>query len=147
MSSLTWLGRGGNCNEFRELLGSIPRQELESALFNERYNQFCSEWCDSSVYELPEGNGKRIPYLGWFWRECSFYERDITVGFLANGYVGIMENNKWGHPERTLTNEEFDTLMSHLDNAIKASLSGSNRRENVLARLAQLHDWMQTLKL
>lgn len=119
------------------LLGRTKEQ-----LVNEIYNNRIGDWCD-------KGGEKLIPYIGWFWRETDIAGRHITIGD-AGTLIGVMENNKWGYPERYLTPEEADTFVGFLERAWQvdgASVNDPQREAKVIAVLRELHDWMQTLTI
>lgn len=42
-----------------------------------------------------ENTGKALPYLGWYWRSVA--PDYIKLGF-TDGYVWIMQKNKWDYP-------------------------------------------------
>lgn len=146
--SLYWFAPDKGAVDFRALLAKTDRNDLERMLFNARYNDFCSARCDVDDDKFPHvENGKRIPYMGWFWRSVNFYDRRITIGF-RGGYVGFMGNNKWDHDERDLSAPEVDKLMGFLDAAMQESRKGGDLAEivkNVNGKLDELRAWMQTL--
>ncbi len=92
------------------------------------------------------GTGKSIPYIGWFWRTTNLQNDCVHIGKTPGGYeldtyykgfVGVMENNKWGHPERQLSMDEcqiFKSLLCLVD-ADKYSKESATT----------LWDWFQTL--
>ena len=50
-------------------------------------------------------SGKRLPYIGWFWRDVDWSRDDCVLGIIPRGadgndkpLVGFMESNKWGYP-------------------------------------------------
>lgn len=103
------------------------------------YNAFCSENADNRDCL----HGKAIPYLGWFWRGIDFKGPPIPIGEarLKEGapFVGFMANNKWGYPERCLTEDERLQVIAYLDKAMESEGEGRN------AALVELWDYMQTL--
>ncbi len=128
---------------FREALLEESREELARALFNERYNAFCRRWADT------EDGEKRIPYMGWFWRDVDFWSRRIPLGF-GQSLVAFMEKNKWDHYSRLATVEEVEAIMAALDEAMACSLQGGVVTEAIEATnraLKRLWDWMQELPM
>lgn len=104
------------------------------------YNAFCSENADNR--DRP--HGKAIPYLGWFWRDIDFTGPPIPIGKCTHPgegapFVGFMVNNKWGYPERNLTEGERLQVIAYLDKAME--LEGEDKD----AALMELWDYMQTL--
>jgi hypothetical protein len=86
----------------------------------------------------PRGYGKRVPYIGWYWRPPDFVGRAISIGDCGD-FIGVMENNKWGYPERFMTREEADKFIGYLERAT----SGPDNA----AILDACWDWMQTLEV
>lgn len=88
---------------------------------NDRLNKMMVELSDyeedvpTKDYKNP--CGKRIPYIGWFYRFMDF-NRPLSIGKIndhPDGFVGFMINNKWGYPERTLTKQEQDKVMEQIE--------------------------------
>jgi hypothetical protein len=112
------------------------------------YNNFLREWADYDITEDdPHGHGKRVPYIGWFWRDVDFAERRIPLGHCGD-FIGFMRSNKWNHPERVATPGEFAKIIEIIDGAIAESKKRGSRedvRENVNVELTKLWAYMQTL--
>jgi len=128
---------------FKAALAAAERTQLEAAVFNKRYNDFCDTWCDESG-----DNTKLIPYMGWFWRSCDFFNGRVCIGKGEYGFVAVMENNKWDYAYRYLTPDEVATFMDFLDRAISESSKGgilSEINEKTRIVLRELSAWMQTL--
>lgn len=122
------------------------RKVKKSQLINILYNQ---EIRDLSDIEDIDGidNGKSVPYMGWWWRDTDVVNKRITLGFDGK-YIAVMENNKWGYPQRLMTEDEADTFIDYIDRAIVAGMQGGDVKEIEQARnaiLKELHDWMQQL--
>lgn len=90
---------------------------------NDRLNVMLDELAD-------DGTTKRVPYLGANWRRVDF-ERPITIGRIppekthdGRPFVGVMVNNKWYCPERTLSIKEQENLMSVLLGALRLYENG-----------------------
>lgn len=143
-------------------LHKTPQEALANRLFDDHINQFIASECDVSKGELdPQGFGKRIPYLGFFWRDCLWSERralpdkkeprstDIQIG-KSEFFVGFMENNKWGYPQRYLTVAEVETILDLIDDAAAAyNKAGTHAklREETGIQWAKLWAYMQTLEI
>lgn len=105
---------------------------------NERYNQFCQQWADSDD-ETDNGilTGKRIPYIGWYWRDTDFEGKRICIGRGKGGYIGVMENNKWSYPDRLMTDDEVSQFIAYLERAME-----SENNEHIFA---EMRAWFQSL--
>lgn len=108
-----------------------------SELANYMYNRQVEELADKDNAHY----GKRIPYLGWFWRDCDFINDNITIGKCPE-FTGIMQVNKWGYPQRSITDEELRMLIHLLDTAMlsESDIEKDNNLNNVW-------DWFQALKI
>jgi len=121
------------------------KQRTKEQLVNDLYN-ICVG--DIANYDHDEktmdkhGYGKRIPYIGWFWRNTDFVDKDITIGYCGN-FVGIMENNKWGYAERRMTIEEVDKFIEYLEKGFSERGKDKAAAEVVYN---ELWDWFQTLR-
>lgn len=107
----------------------------------DKYNAFCSENADTDNPDCP--HGKAIPYLGWYWRGIDF-NGPIPIGECTHPeesvpFVGFMVNNKWGYPERNLTEGERLQVIAYLDKAMESEGEGKD------TALQELWDYMQTL--
>ena len=112
----------------------------KESLANEIYNDNISEGV------LMEDREDSIPYMGWFWRECDFITKDVTIGMDHDNNVGIMENNKWDYNERRMTEIEVDTFMNLIDRVIAVDYGFSDdiafyRKK----RRLELRKWVQEL--
>lgn len=116
--------------------------------FNDRYNQRIAEVADFEGGDTPyddTSNGKRVPYMGWVWRDVDFANKRIPIGVAESGYVGIMESNKWGYAERLMTQEEAAMFMGFLESAFGLWAQGAQEHaENIFA---ELRAWFQTLTI
>lgn len=94
---------------------------MTSEEINEKYNDMLSDLADlenddTSRYDKFQ-TGKRVPYLGGYWRNVNFKE-PILIGLChTHRMVGIMQRNKWDYTERTLTETEQEELVKILNNA------------------------------
>lgn len=94
-------------------LKNIKKDELVNMV----YNAYVRDWADSNDGDNDNNdclNDKRIPYIGSFWRDTDFVNKRISIGS-AQGYIGVMENNKWGYPERYMTTEEAEKYLDALE--------------------------------
>jgi len=135
------------CQEEKPGYLAYLRTLSKEGLINELYNSRVAEWADFDDEDHPpdsDHHGKRIPYIGWFWRHADFANKQISIGN-TGGYIGVMENNKWGYPERLMTAEEFDMFTGYLDRAFAEN--GQNRKKNVEQIFAELRQWFQTLEI
>ncbi len=141
--SMYWSVRG-NFDEIKQRVEKFSADEMRRLIINEHYNDFCRSYCDGRGEE----DGKSIPYMGWFWRNTNFADLKIPIGFsdAGDGYIGIMENNKWGYPERLMTEEEALHFIGRLDAAIEASRSGGllkDIQDNTWAHINDIAPWMK----
>ena len=116
-------------------------------LINLVFNNWCADVCDEDTDDHSGDflHGKRIPYIGWFWRSVSFSQGYASIGNVGD-YIGVMCSNKWDHPERYLTKEEFKVFTKYLNRAVKASNQGGILAEilenrNVLIVQMSLNDF------
>lgn len=138
-------------DSFGDLVDKFTEAEhadLARSAANTVINDWCGDVADYRQNESdPEGHGKRLPYIGWYWRAVDFARKDITVGDCGD-FIGFMENNKWDHPERSLTEPEADHVIGLLWRARTEGSKGGNLADLYAARdavLAELWDWMQGL--
>ena len=135
----------GSYEQVRETIANAERQEVDSKILNDYYNQFLSDYADDE-----KGHGKRIPYIGWYWRDVDFSSREqITIGDCGE-FIGFMENNKWGYNERYLSENEFNNIINIIDKAISENRKGGQLSESSKKRdveLEKLWEYMQTLEI
>lgn len=112
--------------------------------FNEAYNERVANVADFERGDPYDDTttGKRIPYIGWFWRDTDFARKRIYIGHTGD-YIGVMENNKWDYPERQMTEAEATTFMHLFNTAFAEQASGA--QENAEKIYAELRAWFQTL--
>ncbi len=117
---------------------------VKSTLLNEKIRGICDRGDEFEVKGL-EGTGKAIPYIGWYWRDVDFNDEIIlgycppVMTFLEQnpGFVGFMENNKWGYDQWTITEEQADRLKGLLLVAVAYPTQ---------EKLQAVFDYMQTLR-
>lgn len=118
------------------------QQKTNDELINELYNIQVSRLADYSNEEHKtidkHGHGKRIPYIGWFWRNTDFVGKRVSIGDCGS-FIGVMENNKWGYAEREMTAEEVDKFIEY----IERGFAGQDKAEEVFN---ELWGWFQTLR-
>lgn len=133
-----------------KILNKLTKKELVDKIINQQYNDFISDCSDYKKDEEDKhGFGKRIPYIGWFWRNTDFANKKISIGD-CGGFIGIMENNKWEYDERYMTDEECDILIGMIDKAMIESNKGGLLTEvidNTNNELDKIWDYFQTLKI
>jgi len=138
----------GTYEERKKKLSEMPKEYLEAAILDSEYNHFLSARADYEGDEDKHGCGKRLPYIGWYWRHIEF-SGDIPIGDCGD-FIGFMANNKWDHPERDLTEEEKVEVLRIIDEAMELSSKGGALNEiveNTNNKLDELWDYMQTLTI
>jgi hypothetical protein len=147
-----------NCDsydQFVERCRATDHEVLARIASNTLLNDWCGDVADYSQTESdsrktdPHGHGKRLPYVGWYWRSIDFAGANIPVGNCGD-FIGFMANNKWDYPERDLDPEEAAHVIDLLWRARTASGQGGLLSEAWAARdtiLTELWDWMQTLTI
>lgn len=139
----------GSYEEIIKTLEATPKWKLDKLIIDEYYNNFLKSYAD---YEEGDANysetGKRIPYIGWFWRDVEFSKpMEIPIGD-CEGFIGFMVKNKWDYPERYLTLEESTKVIQIIDEAIVLSKQGGmldKIMKDVDNKLQELWVYMQTL--
>jgi hypothetical protein len=133
---------------------SLSKEQLVNDIYNDEIREYADFADGDSANDTT--TGKRIPYIGWFWRDTDFAERNITIGkatvesgYAESGYVGVMEKNKWDYPERQMTPEEAATFIDFLEQARKARsayrVEVAQRQANFESVCAGMRAWFQTL--
>lgn len=116
---------------------------LRREIVNKELNEIVAKFAD---YEDDEGDGMRVPYMGWYWRDVDFAGADpyITIG-TDGTTVAFMENNKWGYPERRLLPEEVATVRRLVCEAREAQYASGDIIDNVKAKLRELGEYVSGL--
>lgn len=110
---------------------------------NKRYNEVVGKYADYAEADNdPHGHGKRVPYLGWFWRTVDFADLAGSSLCVEPDLKGFMENNKWEYRERGLSDAEASAILDIVDDAVRMEDAG-DAPEKVAARLADLWPLMQ----
>ena len=160
IQSLYWTCHGKNFNQLKDYLNKYIQSNphsLVNLIINTHYNTFIERYSSFDVDEKPINEsiesgvlyGKRIPYIGWYWRDVDFVNKSIRIGNCGD-YIGVMENNKWSYPERFLTENECDQVISIIDEAIIKNQEGGNVksiRSNTVEVLEKLWPLFQTFKI
>lgn len=151
MSTQLYFSLTGNYAERKRKLSEFTREYLEAATLDEIYNDFLR---DKSNYKETDQNqiipgGKRLPYIGWFWRHLEFSSGALPIGHCGE-FIGFMANNKWDYPERSTTPEEFAAIMEVVDEAMRLNSEGGDLREiwkNTYNKLDELWPLLQSMKI
>ena len=89
-------------------LTAKAHEELVDDIINRELNDLVSGYADVKEDEVDEfGHGKRVPYIGWFWRSVDFANSSYTIGDCGD-FIGFMENK--GYAPGTIRNYH-DTLL------------------------------------
>lgn len=127
-------------------------ERLANYIINRELNDFVARYAD---YDEDEHGSpredKRIPYIGWFWRDVDFAGREpyIPIGNCGE-FIGFMENNKWDYPQRRLSADETKQVVDIVCEAHRLSREGGSLadiRKNTVAKLEELWPLMQTFKI
>jgi hypothetical protein len=133
----------GTYAERKQKLSNMTKDWLEAAILDSEYNDFIRARAD-------DGNEKRVPYIGWFWRHIEFSDpTKIPIGDCGS-FIGFMANDKWDHPERLLTESEAMHIIGIIDEAMELNQQGGSAVEinnNTNAKLREVWDYMQTLRI
>lgn len=144
-----WVVRGSFA-EKRTKLAGLPREQLEGIILDSHYNDFLAQRADYPTGDDDKhGHGKRLPYIGWYWRHIAFSRGGVPIGDCGQ-FIGFMANNKWYYDERNLTEAEQSEVLRIIDDAIALSQKGGNLREiedTTNAKLDELWDYLQTLSV
>ena len=147
-----WVVRGKTIKEAINKINQYGKKDLVNLIVNNRLNHFISEYADYNEDKESKnhcGSGKRIPYIGWYWRATNFVEREISIGDCGD-FIGVMENNKWDNPERLLTKSEADKVVKIVWEAKELSEEGGDVREieeRTKKKLEKLWELFQSFKL
>jgi hypothetical protein len=141
----------GTYKEKKAHLTSFKKDQLMAEILDDHYNGFLSDYADVKDRDVDvHGHGKRIPYIGWYWRYVNFSRpTSIPIGN-CGAFIGFMANNKWDYPERNLTEEEAMKVIAIVDEAIKINRAGGNLKEieeSTHKKLDEIWDYMQTLEV
>jgi hypothetical protein len=148
-TNLYWMLRG-TFDERKKKLEEADPAWLRACILDGEYNNFLADRADfDKDEEDPRGHGKRLPYIGWYWRHLQFSDGHLPIGDCGD-FIGFIANNKWGHPQRDTTPEEFARIMELIDAAMLENQEGGSLDEIVKkthAKLDELWDYLQTLEV
>ena len=150
MESDYWVVRGETMDECVKYVSKIKKDDLVKLVINNRINDFVSGYADyKNDEESANEHGKRVPYVGWYWRSTDWVGKKIPIGDCGE-FIGVMENNKWDYPERYLTEEEADKVIAIVWEAKRLSEQGgmlSEIHDNTKKKLEELWDLFQTFTI
>lgn len=138
-TNLYWALRGSYV-ERKAILASWSVERLQASILDGEYNDFMrsrSDYADGDKQERP--SGKRLPYIGWYWRHLPFSSGTLPIGDCGE-FIGFMANNKWDYPERNMTPAEFSATMEIVDEAMRLDQQGGDLREIVARTRAKLDE-------
>ncbi len=125
--------------------GDLKALEEDIYMNNAERNERIWEWADYQKSDRDiHGHRKRIPYIGWFWRNADFENKLVHIGN-SGQLIGVMENNKWDYARRVMTEEEVDVFVDYLDKAF--TLIDRGDAPQAEAVFLELWDWFQGLPL
>lgn len=148
-TNLFWRLRGTYA-ERKNAVAGWDRALIEACIIDGEYNDFLRSRSDYGDGDADKhGHGKRLPYIGWYWRHLPFASGALPLGNCGS-YIGFMANNKWGYDERDTTAEEFASIMVIIDEAMRLNEQGGDLSkivERTHAKLDELWDYLQTLEV
>ena len=138
-------------------LSKLTSEQLVQLIVNQEYNDFVGGLADYEKDDepidksLPNGfeHGKRIPYIGWYWRRTDWYGGQVSIGDCGD-FIGVMEKNKWDYPGRRLTAEEFEKVIAIVDQAKRYASQGGvvdEIQKNTRGEIERLWDLFQTFSI
>lgn len=159
MSKIYWIAHTEQGKlSLKEIIDKVSRRDdLVHQIVNAKINDFVGALADYDEDEKPQdptiangiGSGKRVPYIGWYWRSVDWCSKQVPIGDCGE-FIGFMENNKWDYPERLLTPKEFDEVMKIVIKAIGYGEEGGSVKEieeNKRRELEKLWPLMQTFEV
>lgn len=129
-------------------LDSSSKDSLIDEIINKELNELVSRYADYNDDDSG-AEGKRVPYIGWFWRSVDFANEDYRIGDCGE-FIGFMENNKWGYPGRSLTPKESALVTAIICEAKELDGKGGALTEiiaNTQNELAKLWPLLQSFPL
>ena len=133
-------------------LSKYKKDELVDQIINRTLNDFLADHADIEESEEdsgPGGHGKRIPYMGWYWRDVDIVSGVYTIADCGH-FIGFCENNKWDYPERYLDPKESDQVTALICEAYSLSRGGGNLAEitdRTHKKLKEIWDLLQTFSV
>lgn len=144
-TNLYWCLRGP-FSERTEKLEAMSKEYLEAAILDTEYNDFLRSHADLGDDEDIHGHGKRLPYIGWFWRHLRFHSKRLPIGNCGS-FIGFIENNKWDYPQRHTTEDEFASIIAIVDEAMRLDQEGGQLSEIVARRNSKLNELWPLLQM
>ena len=141
-----------NIEAEREHLTKMGPEALAVEILNMKLNDFVSGYSNyDDDQEDPHGHGKRVPYIGWYWRTVDFASPEpyIPIGHCGD-FIGFMENNKWDYPQRSLEPDEVAQVLAIVTTAYELDHEGgilADVIKNAEDKLAELWDLLQTFEI
>lgn len=141
-----------NIEKERKTLVKKGAEALAVEIINSKLNRLVGGYAD---YDQDEDDanehGKRVPYIGWYWRSVDFASPEpyIPIGHCGE-FVGFMENNKWDYPQRSLEPDEVAQVLTIVTEAYKLDRSGGTLADitkNTKNKLAELWPLLQTFEI
>jgi hypothetical protein len=137
---------GETFDEARVDLAGWRHEDLVDLVLNDHLNGFISDWADRKDDDAAplagllthNESGKRVPYIGWYWRDVDFAAKRITIADCGD-FIGFCENNKWGYDQRDLTDDEADQVIALLWKALNARGAGPYS-ETIAAKDTAFHE-------
>lgn len=134
----------------REALAKRTKQQLIDDAINTTLNDLVGQLANYEEGESdPHGHGKRVPYVGWYWRSVDFASSDYRIGDCGS-FVGFMENNKWDYPERRMTPDEAAQVTAIVCEAYDINRGGgilSDILANTRAKVDELWPLLQSFPM
>ena len=141
-----------NIPEDRAALEAKGVEALAIEILNMKLNHLVGAYANyDEDDEDANEHGKRVPYIGWFWRSVDFASPEpyIPIGNCGE-FVGFMESNKWDYPQRDLTPEEAEQVIAIVVEAYNIDRGGgilSDIVKNAGDKLAELWPLLQTFEI
>jgi hypothetical protein len=117
-----WLNTEHGPHDEMKSLSGHSSEQLAELIVNETLNNFIGNLTPSS---FSDDRGKApIPYQGWYWRAVNFFApRGITIA-MGDGQIAVCQSNKWGYPERYLTDDEQAEFLRLVWDAYREGRAG-----------------------
>lgn len=126
-----------------DFLAAQEPRSLAVMIVNHVLNGFITSYDNDNDY-------RAIPYQGWYWRSVDFFtDGGVTIAD-GDGQVAVCENNKWGYPQRGLTEDEQARFLTLVWDAYLESRKGgllSEIKEKTVAALGVAGDYIGSLTI
>jgi len=115
------------------------------------FNNFIGDLEDNAELCVGPG-GKAVAYIGWYWRSVDFTKPfNLGVCFCQpsmfegpGNFVGFMENNKWDYVEYTVTQEQYQEIITALRKLREDPTISEVLGVNLLLEKSRPKDWRKT---